>query len=239
MTTRTRSPQRCLGLISTAVGVVLTVIALLPAVLSTPPELSNPGTLRVAGANTANAVPPPAAPESVAPGTTAPKPRNEQRHESSVGEPQRLIVPALGIIADIVPVNLREDGRLAVPEDFSRAGWYTGGPRPGEPGPAVIVGHVDSRAGPAVFFHLSELTPGDHILVESTEGTVFTYITERVEQHLKEDFPTADVYGPTGQRVLRVITCGGIFDRINNSYQNNTIVFARMSDDSQSLAAVR
>ena len=139
------------------------------------------------------------------------------------------MIPAIDLDADVVPLGLRPDGTLEVPENFSQTGWYTNGPEPGEPGSAVIVGHVDSLDGPAVFFRLRALLPGDEIIVETVDGGSFTFIVERTEQHPKTEFPTAEVYGPTNNRALRLITCGGSFDRAARSYRDNLVVFANLA----------
>lgn len=129
----------------------------------------------------------------------------------------------------MVPLGIQPDGSLAVPEDFSLTGWYENGPEPGEPGPAVIVGHVDSHVGPAAFFRLHEMTPGQLIMIETADGTTLTFIVERVERHPKDRFPTAAVYGSTDHQSLRLITCTGTFDRVAASYRDNVIVFARLA----------
>ncbi len=129
-------------------------------------------------------------------------------------------------VANLAPLGLEPDGSLALPEDFSLAGWYTDGPEPGEPGPAVIAGHVDSRDGPAVFFRLRELAPRDLIVIETGDGASLTFAVERVERHAKDRFPTAAVYGSTTGPALRLITCGGPFDRATRRYRDNLVVFA-------------
>lgn len=129
----------------------------------------------------------------------------------------------------MVPLALEADGTIEVPSDFSQAGWWVDGPEPGEVGPSVILGHVDSRRGPAVFFDLLELRPGDAVHVDRSDGTTVTYIVERTEQHPKDAFPTQAVYGPTDEPVLRLVTCGGTFDRDRRSYDDNVVVFATLA----------
>jgi sortase (surface protein transpeptidase) len=128
-----------------------------------------------------------------------------------------IAIPAAGVDARVVPVGLRPDGAMEVPE-VDRAGWYRLGPRPGERGPAVIVGHVDSREGPAVFFRLGQLRRGDRIVVGQDGGAAAAFAVERVERHPKEALPVARIWNPTGQPVLRLITCGGSFDRSTGHY---------------------
>lgn len=174
--------------------------------------------------------------EVVESGPTGPIPSGPVADEQSsleaevqAAEPTRVRIPAIGVDAPILPLGLRADGRLEVPADFDETGWWVDGPEPGEPGPAVIVGHVDSRDGPAVFFDLRLLEPGDPIHVDRRDGTTVTYLVERTEQHPKDAFPTSAVYGPTPDPVLRLVTCGGDFDRDRRSYKDNIIVFAQLA----------
>jgi sortase (surface protein transpeptidase) len=116
-------------------------------------------------------------------------------------------------------------GALRGPVDFAKAGWFTGGVVPGEIGPAVIAGHVDSETGPAVFYRLRDLKAGD--VVEVLRGD--RWIPFRVvasERYPKNQFPTERVYRPTPVPELRVITCGGTFDRSRRSYEDNIVVYA-------------
>lgn len=142
-------------------------------------------------------------------------------------DPVRILVPAIGVSAPIIPVGLNVDGSLEVPDSFSNAGWFTSGPEPGEPGPAVIVGHVDSVDGPGVFYHLRALRQGDPIKIVLKNGWTVRYV---VGSHLalpKKDFPTKLVYGHTEKPTLRLITCDGEFDTSTGHYLDNYIVFAR------------
>ncbi len=143
-----------------------------------------------------------------------------------VADPVRVRVPAIGVDAGTDPMGIRSDGSIEVPEDFAQTGWWKDGPEPGEIGPSVILGHVDSVDGPAVFFDLRGLTAGDEIHVDRADGTTVTFLVERIEQHSKDDFPTEAVYGPTTDSQLRLVTCGGVFDQDARSYKDNLIVFA-------------
>jgi Sortase domain len=155
---------------------------------------------------------------------------SQTRHGSVVADPQRITIPRINLSASVVPVGLQPDGSLAAPVDFSLAGWYMGGAAPGAPGPSVIVGHIDSQHGPAVFFRLPELVPGQSIVIDTVKDATFTFIVERIEQYPKDRFPTAEVYGFTNQRALRLITCGGEFDRTVGSYRDNIVVFASLAE---------
>jgi Sortase domain len=141
-------------------------------------------------------------------------------------QPEAVVIPAIGVSSPLVRLGLQPDRRMEVPEDYSVAGWYTGGPRPGDRGPAVIAGHVDSRRGPAVFYRLGELRKGDLIVVRYTGRAEARFRVERTERHPKRAFPTARVYGDTAGPALRLITCGGSFDRASGHYRDNVIVFA-------------
>lgn len=141
--------------------------------------------------------------------------------------PVGLQIPAIDLAEEtVVGLGVDGAGRLEAPEDFARAGWFTDGPLPGAVGPAVLVGHVDSRSGPAVFYRLRELVPGDEILVPRSDGGSSRFVVDRVEQYPKDAFPAQQVYGMTPGPELRLITCGGTFDRSVRSYVDNVVVYA-------------
>jgi sortase (surface protein transpeptidase) len=148
----------------------------------------------------------------------APKP-------TTSGAPTRLRVPAIGVDTALAPLHLDADGALVPPRDFALAGWYADGTAPGDVGPAVIAGHVDSRRGPAIFFRLREVARGDRIEVTRGGATV-AFTVARTAWYPKTTFPTVTVYGPTPDRQLRLITCGGDFDRSLRSYRDNLVVYA-------------
>jgi hypothetical protein len=143
--------------------------------------------------------------------------------------PLRLVIPAIGVATPLVRLGLEADGTMAVPGDFGRAGWFADGPAPGEVGPAVIAGHVDSRTGPAVFYRLRELRAGDAVLVDRADGTRLRFVVERSASFPKARFPTAAVFGPVPSAALRLVTCTGDFDRVRGSYRDNLVVFARLA----------
>jgi Sortase domain len=149
----------------------------------------------------------------------------------SGGPPVRLAIPAIGVATPLVRLGLEADGGMEVPADFGRAGWFTGGPAPGQVGPSVIAGHVDSRTGPAVFHRLRELRPGQAILVERADGSRLRFVVEQTRSYPKAGFPTAAVFGPVPEAALRLITCGGDFDRARGSYRDNLVVFARLAGE--------
>lgn len=143
-------------------------------------------------------------------------------------QPVRITIPRIGVDADIVPVATDDNGALEVPplDHPEVAGWYRPGPTPGEAGNAVLVGHVDSQNGPAVFFELGRLRPGDTVQVTRADGRVARFTVDGVGAYPKERFPTERVYGGGAEARLRLITCGGRFNPRTGNYPDNIVVFA-------------
>jgi sortase (surface protein transpeptidase) len=170
----------------------------------------------------------PAAPQSL--GTGGPAPGLERyrapRRDDVVAAPVRLRIPSIGVDTALEGLGRAADLTVEVPSDPAAAGWYAEGVRPGEPGPAVLLGHVDSESGPAVFFRLRELRPGDPVLVDREDGSVAAFTVTRSEQYPKAAFPSDQVYVPTLSSELRLVTCGGVFDRRTGHYRDNVIVSA-------------
>jgi sortase (surface protein transpeptidase) len=155
-----------------------------------------------------------------------PLPLGVSAAEDQPAPPASLTIPAIGVETELEHLAVRDDGTLAAPGDFGRAGWFSEGPAPGERGPAVIVGHVDSRDGPAVFYRLAELRAGDLVEVTRTDGTVTRFAVTDTFEATKDSFPTEAVYGPTAGPTLRLVTCTGPFDRAARHYVSNLIVYA-------------
>jgi sortase (surface protein transpeptidase) len=129
----------------------------------------------------------------------------------------------------VVDLARNPDGTLQVP-DWQDAGWFARGPEAGQRGAAVVVGHVDSQEGPAVFYRLDELRPGDAIDIGLDDGTdTVRYLVDRIERFPKDAFPTLDVYGLTPGPELRLITCDGEFDPSTGHYVDNLVVFATIA----------
>jgi hypothetical protein len=143
-----------------------------------------------------------------------------------VAVPVRLRIPSLGIDTRLQRLGLAADGTIAAPTRWEVAGWYARGPRPGQPGPAVIVGHVDSRSGPAVFFRLAQASPGAAVLVDRADGSSVRFRVSGRQQVAKSAFPADLVYSPQLATVLRLVTCGGAFDPGTGHYRDNIIVTA-------------
>ncbi|HEX6685928.1 MAG TPA: class F sortase, partial [Candidatus Limnocylindrales bacterium] len=177
--------------------------------------------------------PPQPKPQAIAPQAMAPQvARAEEAEKAGKGlgraEPTKIEIPAIGVSADLLSLGVDQSNELAVPplERADLASWYNLGPSPGEPGSAVVVGHVDSqKTGPAVFFNLGTLNAGDLITVPRKDGSRPAFKVDSVQSFLKTEFPTRMVY--EGEKAtLRVITCGGEFDKKNRNYLSNVVVFA-------------
>ena len=171
------------------------------------------------------------APEARAPAAASSAPTGppvvlQARTARAVADPVRVRVPGIGVDSPLELLGIDGTGALETPADYGLAGWFDRGPAPGDVGPAVLAGHVDSSEGPAVFWRLRELTAGDEVLVDRADGTTARFVVTRVERHPKDAFPTDAVYGPTPDAQLRLITCGGEFDRSVRSYRDNVVVFA-------------
>ncbi|HYA52388.1 MAG TPA: class F sortase [Streptosporangiaceae bacterium] len=161
--------------------------------------------------------PPPAGAVAAPPRPTGP---------AGVARPVSLSIPVIGVHTRLIGLGLTAQGTLQVPASTSVAGWYTGGPRPGQVGSAVIAGHIDSYLGPGVFFRLRLLRPGDRVYVRQAGGALAVFRVYAEHSYPKDRFPTQRVYGPTPDPELRLITCGGTFSPATGSYLNNVVVYA-------------
>lgn len=164
-----------------------------------------------------------------APATRDRQPERDRPAAGRAPVPLRVEVPSIGVASTLIDLDLDEDRQLEVPGDAAVAGWYVRAPRPGEDGPAIIAGHVDSREGPGVFWRLRELAAGDHVVVHRADGSSVQFTVEEVQQWPKDRFPTDAVYRQSDGPELRLITCGGAFDAAAGSYRDNVIVFASRS----------
>jgi hypothetical protein len=151
--------------------------------------------------------------------------RSPQR-VAAVPEPLRVRIPSLGVDSPLERLGRSRAGTVQVPAHWGRAGWYRNGPRPGEHGAAVILGHVDSPTGPAVFAGVGGLRAGARVLVVRADGSSAAFRVTRVEQRRRSRFPVQAVYWPTLRPELRLVTCGGRYDRTRGGYLSNVIVFA-------------
>ncbi len=144
--------------------------------------------------------------------------------------PTLVAVPAITIEAPTLDLGLDRKGQLGVPpvDDPEKVGWYARGPAPGERGTAVLVGHRDTLTGPAVFLDLGALGPGNTVRVARADGRVAVFTVDKVRTYRKSAFPDKEVYGSTGRPELRLLTCGGAYDR-KSGYDANIVVFAHLT----------
>jgi Sortase domain len=162
-------------------------------------------------------------------GAAAARGFHSQRGYRATPVPVRLAIPKLHVSATLDQIGRARDGTVQTPSRWDVPGWYAPGARPGEPGSAVILGHVDSTRGPAVFYRLRELRPGDEIDVTRADGSSLRFVVQRTAQYPKDAFPTDEVYYPTLTPALRLVTCGGRFDFSAGHYRSNVIVFATIA----------
>ncbi len=144
--------------------------------------------------------------------------------------PVEIAVPAIAVRSRLIGLRLNSDNTLQVPADYGIAGWYSDGPAPGDTGPpAVIVGHVDSHAGPGIFYRLTELHKGDAVLVRRADGTDVRFVVYRTADFPKDSFPAKQVYAAHPDPELRLITCTGTFNSLTGHYKGNRVVYARIA----------
>lgn len=146
--------------------------------------------------------------------------------------PVSIKVPSIGVHSSLLQLGLNADHSIQVPplyEKHSHAGWYKYSPTPGQIGPSVILGHVDSKYGAAVFFKLGALQPGRSIDVTLADRTVAVFTVDKVVSYPKSTFPTDAVYGSIDHAGLRLITCGGTFDSASRSYESNIVAYASLT----------
>ena len=221
-------------LAASAVLVVAGALVLWQAL--SPQEERRPRPVAVAADPTPNPTPAAAPPEKK---KERPKPKREARDDRPLlrlpsgrtfarGKSiARVVIPAIGVRAPMIKLGLNRDDSLKVPADVDKTGWWAGGTKPGRKGAAVIVGHVDSQSGPGVFHRLGELSDGDKASVVYNDGSRATFVVTGRERVPKNEFPTDKVYDDTPKPTLRLITCGGTFDRSSGHYRDNVIVYGK------------
>lgn len=175
----------------------------------------------------------PADPVESSTATTVPVPAPKAAEVArKVPLPTTISIPSLDVRSELLTLGLAEDGTIAVPakgKNYDRAAWFDGSPRPGANGPAVIEGHVDGDNGPSVFHDLGKITKGAQITVTREDGSKVHFVVDGVASYPKDDFPVTKVYANTKDPQLRLITCGGEFDRKTGHYVDNTVVFAHQA----------
>ncbi|ADJ41993.1 peptidase C60, sortase A and B [Amycolatopsis mediterranei S699] len=200
--------------VAAAFGVVLAVALVLVLSPKAPQEIAPPSPAATNPAGTASlAHPSPTAADGL-----------------PAAKPASLTIPAIGVRAEeIKDLGLTPEGALEVPGDATTVGWFTGAPSPGEAGPAVLAAHVDYKHVPGAFSRLKELRPGEQAKVGRADGRVAVFTVYRVDHYPKATFPTDQVYGDTPDPELRLITCGGAFDRASGNYLDNVVAYARLT----------
>ncbi|MCU1657212.1 MAG: hypothetical protein JWO57_1868 [Pseudonocardiales bacterium] len=217
------------SLVAIAIGVILAAVGVRAAVHPTsspaampPPGAATPMATTTQSGRGLGALPPlphgPTGPAHAAP-----------RAPAQSALPVRLTIPAIGVDTPLEHLGLLPDHTLRPPARWDEAGWYADGVRPGDPGPAVIAGHVDSVSGPAVFYRLRELRPGAVALVVEQSGVTLRFVIDTVAAYPKNRFPTARVYGPSPLPELSLVTCTGDFDWNAHSYLDNLVVTAHVT----------
>ena len=145
--------------------------------------------------------------------------------------PVLLSIPKLDLETTFeTPLGLNDDQTIEVPETYTKVGWYMHGATPGEVGPAVVLGHVDSYQGPAIFYDLGDLEEGDEVAITREDGTTAVFVITGSERFSQDAFPTELVYGPTDTATLRLVTCSGTYDRGTQRYTHNLVVFGELKD---------
>lgn len=165
---------------------------------------------------------------AVSAASSVPGPLSARSAVVSGALPLAVDVPSVGIATSLIRLHVAADGALEAPGSFGVAGWWAEGAEPGKVGPAVLVGHVDSKTGPAVFYRLDDVKPGAMVSVTRSDHSVVRFAVDRVRQFPKDRFPAEEVYGPTSTATLRLITCGGRFNRRRGEYDDNVVVFAHL-----------
>jgi len=213
---RARSDSGHTTAASAAVSVAVTVLALASIVvggLAGGPKLMS-GSGRPAGVT------------AVAATTSRPPSSMAASLPAAVGRPIKVTVARLNLSSSLQALGLAKDGSLQSPSKWEEAGWYADGVRPGEVGPAVIAGHVESSGGPAVFYRLPTIKVGDDVAIQDDLGATRHFVVNGIQQYPKQKFPSQAIYGPAAVPTVRLITCYGDFDQAQDSYVDNLVVTA-------------
>ncbi len=144
-----------------------------------------------------------------------------------INDPKRIVIPSIGVDASVVPVGLLANGSMETPRQ-GRVGWYSPGPVPGEQGPSVLIGHVDNTKGADVFYKLKWVEPGAEVFVYGEEGDPAVFVIDSLEQQPKSELPKDRIWEYSGSALIRLITCGGEFDRTSRHYLSNVIVYGHL-----------
>jgi LPXTG-site transpeptidase (sortase) family protein len=202
-------------------GYLIALIVALPAALVVVLALTLGG-----GPEPSTAQPPPAQPVAVDPEPAG----GDAVAALPKSDPVSIDIPKIGAHSSLVPLGLNPDNTVEVPPVTTplQAGWYTYAPTPGETGPAVVLGHVDGNHQKGIFYRLKELTAGDRVSIARADGTTALFEVTKVHEVPKQEFEKEGVYDDTAGPELRLITCGGVFDRSAHNYVDNIVVYARL-----------
>ena len=228
------------GVLAAAATAVLAVVGVLALVLGLrgqdgPPQ---PEAAVPAGASTSapatvtpTTAPPSATVAPTTPSTATPSPTATDRIGPFLpaSAPNRIEIPSIGVAStSFVDLGIGADGSITVPGSADEVGFYTGGPTPGQLGPAVLAAHVDSKQGPGIFYRLGAVKVGDVVKVGRADGSTTTFRVDKVATYPKDQFPTEEVYrGDFTRSEIRLVTCGGPFDKVKH-YLDNVVVFAHL-----------
>lgn len=173
----------------------------------------------------------PAASAPAAPASSASASASTAPPELPPSPPKRISIKSIAVDAPFTPLAIGPSGQLDAPpaNDANLAGWFKDGATPGERGTSVVAGHVDTKTGPAVFLLLSTLKAGNTVDITREDGVVATFEVDSVETFSKADFPNERVYADKGTAQLRLITCGGVYDKKKKDYEDNVVVFAHLA----------
>ena len=177
-------------------------------------------------------LPAPSKPASPAPSASASAPSPGLPRS----EPVRIRIRSIAVDAPFTPLSIGPSGQLNAPpaHDANLVGWFKVGATPGERGTSVVAGHVDTKTGPAVFLLLSTLKSGNTVDIARRDGTIVSFEVDEVETFSKADFPDERVYADTGKAQLRLITCGGEYNKKKKDYEDNVVVFAHLASATKS-----
>jgi sortase (surface protein transpeptidase) len=162
---------------------------------------------------------------------TSSQPIFEPAQPLTESEPTRIRIPKIYVDTNFVPLGLLENGEIEIPKGYTEVGWYTYGPTPGEMGPAIVLGHVDSYEGPGVFMSLGQLTKGAYVYVDRADGTTAIFRVTVLERYNRDEFPTKKVYGDIDFPGLRLITCSGTYNKETQEYDRVLVVYATLVDN--------
>lgn len=157
----------------------------------------------------------------------------KQRQQSIQGMiPARITIPSIGVDASIEATGVLDNGEMGVPEDINQAGWFEPGFKVGAKGHAVLAGHVDSLTGPAIFYHLSNVEPGETVIITDGDGREMIFKINEKNSYPTDEAPIADIFGASDGRMINLITCTGTFDRNTGSHEERLVVTAELVSDS-------